>query len=82
MKLLAGETGAKSPQAEAKSRQADEHKRKPCKPCRKSRDEELSAIHIDSITSHPCKACPYMQRRRKPSLQRQRQPSQVLARTH
>jgi len=67
MKLLAGETEAKSPQVKAKNRQADEHKRKPC---RKSRDEELSAIHVDSITSHPCKACPCMQRCRKPSLQR------------
>jgi hypothetical protein len=57
MKLLAGEAGARSPQAEAKSRQADEHNRKPY---RKSRDDERFAIHVDTITSHPCKACPSM----------------------
>jgi len=67
MKLLAGEAGARSPQAEAKSKQANEHNRKPC---RKSRDDEHFGIHVETITSHPCKVCPSMQRRRRPSLQR------------
>jgi len=67
MKLLAGEAGARSPQAETKSRQADEHNRKPC---RKSRDDERFAIHVETVTSHPYKACPFMQRCRRPSLQR------------
>ena len=37
-------------------------------------ENEEEPIH-EPTSSHPCRACPSMQRQRKPSLQRQRQPS-------
>jgi hypothetical protein len=59
---LERQAGARNPQAGAKSGQADEHERKPCKPCSKSTQPERRQTIGTINTNKPSAEDPHLER--------------------